>query len=186
MRKITSNRSLAARTAVAATTLALTAALSGTAFADPGDDHRGDHGDVLVLETGPSSQFQNPAGPVKAGTLVGGTGKLTRIDGDHEEDYGSDRWHCLYLEVAPNNARTVMQCNATFETPEGEIALQGAYTEHGRPLRTFEDAVTGGTGKYKNATGYAKYELLDPQDPNAGYHVTLYLGKGKDNDKGPR
>lgn len=170
--------SLTARTVAVFAAAVLTVALAGLATADSSNDPGRDKEVVLELETHPTSHFQNPVGTSKAGTTIGGTGGLTRFDRGDESAYGFDRWQCLYLEVTPGNERRVMQCQSTFETPDGEITFQGAWTELGGPPRTSEDAITGGTGKYRNATGYAVYELLNPGDPaNARYHVTMHLGK---------
>ncbi|RSS64727.1 hypothetical protein [Streptomyces sp. WAC06614] len=179
MRKPTRNTPLAAR-AVAVTVSAaalLTTALTGVAAAGADPDHGHGRGErVLELETHPTSHFQTPPGTSRAGTLIGGVGGLTRFVDGGEEDYGFDRWQCLYLEVTADNARRVMQCDATLDTPDGEITLQGAWTELGGPPPESRDAVTGGTGAYEGATGYAVYTLLNPEDPaNARYHISVHL-----------
>ncbi|MCX4784218.1 allene oxide cyclase barrel-like domain-containing protein [Streptomyces sp. NBC_01264] len=157
----------------------LTTAMTGIAVAET-DPGRGEQEVVLELETHPTSHFQSPPGASKAGTLIGGVGGLTRFVGDREVDYGSDRWQCLYLEVAPDASRRVTQCNSTLDTPDGEITLQGAWTELQGPPEASEDAVTGGTGKYRNASGYAVYTLLNPEDPaNSRYHISVHLSPAR-------
>ncbi|MFE2853703.1 hypothetical protein ACFXJO_21560 [Streptomyces lavendulae] len=173
-------RALAAYSVAAATVVVLGAAPAGAAPAGSHPDPGGDAGVVLELETHPTHRFQNPPGTPTAGTLIGGTGTLTRFVGGEEQSYGFDRWQCLFLEVSPDGSRSVLECTATFDTPDGEITLQGVWTERGGPTLRNEDAVTGGTGKYRRANGYAEYTRLNPEDPaNPRYRVRVHLGEGR-------
>ncbi|MFQ3560409.1 hypothetical protein QZN11_26980 [Streptomyces gramineus] len=55
------------------------------------------------------------------------------------------------------------QCNQTFNTPQGQITTQGIKTRPAAgPAATFQEALTGGTGRYVGAGGYSSVAVTMP------------------------
>ncbi|MET0418310.1 MAG: hypothetical protein ABW022_20040 [Actinoplanes sp.] len=65
---------------------------------------------------------------------------------------GHDDGTCTVTEFVPSDADPIkLNCQVTFELPDGQIATQGAPTNN--PVKKL--AVTGGTGRYVGAAGEA-------------------------------
>ncbi|MGW8955791.1 dirigent protein [Streptomyces sp. NPDC055709] len=69
------------------------------------------------------------------------------------------------------------QCFQTFYTPDGQITLHGSKRAPLGSPAEFEEAVTGGTGEFRHARGYATYTLTNPGETNPLYRVRIHLSK---------
>jgi allene oxide cyclase-like protein len=74
-----------------------------------------------------------------------------------DEKVGTDGGSCTVVRVEGQNA--TINCTATFSLAGGQIAVQGLIEIVGNEERPFTVAVTGGTGRYRDADGEA---LLEP------------------------
>ncbi|MCX4515712.1 dirigent protein [Streptomyces sp. NBC_01619] len=178
MRRIARKKTLAI-CSIALSTVMLTAASAGAAGGDGSKDGSGGGTEVVLdLETERGHRFEIPPPPPAAGTQVGGTHDVVRIVKGVEEAFGWQGFHCWFLEVVPGpGGQAVRQCNQTFYTPDGQITLQGITRAPLGPPQEFEEAVTGGTGKFRHARGYATYTLTNPGDPDPLYRIRIHLSK---------
>jgi hypothetical protein len=108
------------------------------------------------------------------------------IDGDGELDPG-DGWvsnavllkggesvgsvvsSCQYVQLRANGLGT-LQCVNTAKVPGGQIAVQSRMVEGQSFIPPA--AITGGTGAFSTASGYA---VTEPIDGSMSVKVTLYL-----------
>ncbi|MFJ3236014.1 hypothetical protein [Streptomyces sp. NPDC086787] len=167
MRKATIGKYFAicvAAAAIAPLTLAAAPVMAGN-----GDGHGGGGNDkeVVLKVTGTdTSSFGNDRDPVP-GTIFGfaGTNVLTETNAP----FGTFGAVCTF--VANTDTGETTQCQETLETPYGQITLQGIKTEpHGTP-GDFREAVTGGTGSFSRASGWAEFH----NDTGSGIAITLHL-----------
>ncbi|PRH80647.1 hypothetical protein C6N75_02925 [Streptomyces solincola] len=85
------------------------------------------------------------------GSVYGASGKTTKTKTG--APFGTYGFVCTI--VGRSSTSSTAQCNTTLATPPGQITLQSV-----RPLTTsFQEAITGGTGDYANARGYAHFTV---------------------------
>jgi hypothetical protein len=77
------------------------------------------------------------------------------------ERVGRDAGECVIVETQGENA--VANCVATLELPGGQITVQGL-VEFSDPQPPFTIAVTGGTGRYRDADGELTIVEGDDED----------------------
>jgi hypothetical protein len=92
-------------------------------------------------------------------------GKLFR----DSERVGSTGGACVVVAVFGAKAET--QCQATLRLQHGQITLQGLVTFVEEESAPFTVAVTGGTGKYRNAHGEAT--ITDQPDGSSDFVIRL-------------
>jgi hypothetical protein len=85
------------------------------------------------------------------------------------ERVGTTGGACVVVAVFGTKADT--QCQATLRLKHGQIALQGLITFVEEESASFTVAVTGGTGKYRNAHGEAT--ITDQPDGSSDYVIRL-------------
>jgi hypothetical protein len=87
------------------------------------------------------------------------------------EKVGIDGGHCTLMRLEPRVSAT-LQCLVTADLPRGQITAQGliTFTEEteGEPFRI---AITGGTGRYKEAHGYVKVDQESETEARLTFHV---------------
>ncbi|MER6076575.1 hypothetical protein ABT187_49595 [Streptomyces sp. NPDC001817] len=116
---------------------------------------------VLDLTTTLAQMFGNSRGPV--GSVFGGSGTTTKTG--TKEPFGTLGFVCTI--VAKTSAGSTQLCNTGFDTPHGQITLEGI-----SPLPSpFQQAITGGTGKFVTARGYAQFTVV----PGTSAHSVLHL-----------
>ncbi|HEY3190393.1 MAG TPA: hypothetical protein VGJ70_23075 [Solirubrobacteraceae bacterium] len=87
-----------------------------------------------------------------------------------DEKVGTDGGSCTVVAVEGQTA--TVNCTATFSLAGGQIAVQGLVEFAGNEQQPFTVAVTGGTGRYRDADGEALLEpVSDTEDK-----VTIRLG----------
>jgi hypothetical protein len=86
---------------------------------------------------------------------------------------GIDGGVCTVVRITDAaSASGVLQCEVTFSLPNGQITTQELHTlTKGNLTGTQPGAITGGTGRYRDATGQVSVEFLGPTDAN----VTFFL-----------
>ena len=83
-----------------------------------------------------------------------------------EKKVGTDGGVCTATRVLPS--ATEFQCVITVSLRRGQLTLQGLFAEGQDPMRF---AITGGTGAYRDAGGYA----VVPSVESTTNHVTLHV-----------
>jgi hypothetical protein len=87
------------------------------------------------------------------------------------EKVGIDGGHCTLVRLEPRVSAT-LQCLVTADLPKGQITAQGliTFTEEteGEPFRI---AITGGTGRYKEAHGHVKVDEESETEARLTFHV---------------
>jgi hypothetical protein len=83
---------------------------------------------------------------------------------------GHDGGECTTVRV--DGAESVVQCIITFSLPDGQITTQELHKlTNGNLTGTQPGAITGGTGKYRGASGEVSVEFLS----NTEAYVTFFL-----------
>ncbi|WP_338677749.1 hypothetical protein V1460_35775 [Streptomyces sp. SCSIO 30461] len=147
--------------------LALSAAMltTTTAMATKEATPRG--GKVLDIVSETTGTFGVPPDAV-AGTQFGFTGKNSLYGTG--KPFGTFGVQCLIMAVETPDS--VSQCIETFDTPRGQITVQGIKTDpENQQPDEFTEAVTGGTGLYAYVTGYADFSRLN----DSSYRVVFHL-----------
>jgi hypothetical protein len=87
---------------------------------------------------------------------------------------GFDGGVCTVVRVKDASSQTgVLQCLVTFSLPHGQVTTQSLTDTSGGGLSgTQPAAITGGTGRYRNARGQAAIEFLNG---GAAANVTLSI-----------
>ncbi|MFJ3230802.1 hypothetical protein [Streptomyces sp. NPDC086787] len=128
----------------------------------------GDKETVLEITTEATDRYGFPLTdvPVGHGFGIAGNSTSTATGGA----YGTFGSACVVQRV--EETYLVTNCVETFETPRGQITTQGIKNEptDESPLE-FKEAVTGGTGDFAHATGYACFE----EQSDHSYRITFHL-----------
>ncbi|MDI9883967.1 hypothetical protein QMZ92_06065 [Streptomyces sp. HNM0645] len=153
--------------ALAVGALALSAAMLTPATAMATEEATPGGGKVLDIVSQTTGAFGVPPAAV-AGTQFGFTGENYLYDTG--KPFGTFGVQCLIMAVEAPDA--VSQCIETFDTPRGQITVQGIKTDpDNEQPDEFTEAVTGGTGHYAHVTGYADFSRLD----DSSYRVVFHL-----------
>ena len=148
------NRRLHAAVALAATA-ATAGAMAATAASDDGSHEDG--GQVIRLTTKQVHQ-----GFVDHGASGFSTDDQFVFSNDlyrNGEKVGEDGGTCTVTRIADSGA-TTLHCLGTNSLPGGQISVQGLAA----PQEPFELAITGGTGRYRNARGQVFGENISPTE----------------------
>ncbi len=138
-------------TATALVTLLACAPVAGAA-ADPGSGHgKGKHRVItLIGRLAQQSRFPvNPNGPAAQGDRTVVRSVLFDLDG---KEVGETGGTCVTTRVENGGAE---ECLVTYTLPDGQITVQGMYFGilNPGPPPSFDNAITGGTGRYDRARG---------------------------------
>ncbi|QKV96329.1 hypothetical protein HUT19_35325 [Streptomyces sp. NA02950] len=156
---------LRSRHCLAAGTLLLAAAMSAPAMAT---EPRGSDKQTIRLSLENTSRFGNFGNQVP-GAEFGSTSNAFR-EPEHRA-FGTFGIQCTVLRATRTEATT--QCVGTFDTPHGQITTQGIKTRPaGAPPGDFDQAITGGTGRYRRAAGFVTISASAPGgDDTAVLHI---------------
>jgi hypothetical protein len=79
---------------------------------------------------------------------------------------GSDVFYCLEVEpVTSAGSQTAGECPGTAKfTGKGTLSVLGSFLVPPRPGQSWTVAVTGGTGRYRNARGTLKIIQISPSE----------------------
>lgn len=142
--------------------LALLACAPVASAAAPDTDRAHDKGAQLITLTGKlaeQSRFPvNPDGPAAQGDRTVFRSILFDKDGKQVGETGGT---CTTTRVDNGGAET---CNVTYTLPGGQLAVQGMVFGHlvAGPPPSFDNAITGGTGKYDRARGSIHADTIAP------------------------
>ncbi|MFD7609299.1 hypothetical protein [Streptomyces sp. NPDC059828] len=84
------------------------------------------------------------------------------------EPYGSEVTTCVTASVSPTHATL---CRGSFLLPGGEITWEHAQLDSA--ATPYDVAITGGTGDYKKARGYARIERTEEFGGDYYLHIIL-------------
>jgi hypothetical protein len=154
--------------ALLAVTVALVAA--GAVFA--GDEHGRGHGTFTVF----GSEHALAMIPVTAGKFSLGDRVALSDDLFTEKGgrpLGSDGGECTVVRVTDAATGSgVLQCLVSFQLPGGVITTQALNTLTGGVfVGTQTGAITGGTGRFRGASGEFSVQFLTPSEVN----ITFFL-----------
>src|SRR5436309_2519517 len=82
---------------------------------------------------------------------------------------GSDQGYCVRVV-----AHKSWECNWTTFLPGGQIAVEGPFSDTGNTAL----AITGGTGKFRNARGWMELNYHNPQATEFDFVFHLHGGPG--------
>jgi allene oxide cyclase len=82
---------------------------------------------------------------------------------------GSDQGYCVRVV-----AHTSWECNFTTFLHGGQITVEGPFSDTGNTAL----AITGGTGKYRNARGWMELNYHNPQGTKFDFVFHLHGGPG--------
>jgi hypothetical protein len=114
--------------------------------------------------------------PVRSGELSLGDRAVFSDDdlsSKHGKSLGMDGGVCTVVRITDAASHSgVLQCDITFSLPDGQIATQGLIRmTNGNLTGTQPAAITGGTGKYRDATGEIATNFLSFTEA----YVTFFL-----------
>jgi Allene oxide cyclase barrel like domain len=141
------------RIAWPAAALALTLALAAAAVAWAGHGHggKGRARVLIVIEhaTTDATTDTGAAGDSAGDVLTFANEVFDRTD---KRTVGTDQGYCIRIV-----AGTSYECNWTTILENGQITVEGPFLDAGDSTL----AVTGGTGRYRNARGFMKLRALE-------------------------
>ena len=162
------------RLALAAATVAICMTAAAATFA--GGPHKGKpHGGktlTIYAVTAPNGLAVIPVQPGKfsLGDRVALSDNLFTSKGGKR--LGTDGGACVVTRVTDAATGSgVLECEVTFRLPRGDIATQALNTlDKGAFSGVQSGAITGGTGKYRNAKGELSLTFLSPDEANITFH----------------
>ena len=141
------------RAALTAVSLALAVALAVavTAWAG-GGHHKKGSGRVLTVIEHAATDFTTDTGPQgdSAGDILTFANEV--FDRADAHQVGTDQGYCIRIVVGKS-----YECNWTTILAGGQITVEGPFLDAGDSTL----AVTGGTGRYRNARGFMKLHSLE-------------------------
>ena len=91
------------------------------------------------------------------------------FDSSDATKVGSDQGYCVRVV-----AHTSWECNWTTFLPGGQITVEGPFSDTGNTTV----AITGGTGKYRNARGWMELNYHNPDGSKFDFVFHLHGGPG--------
>ena len=82
---------------------------------------------------------------------------------------GTDQGYCVRIVVGKS-----WECNWTTFLADGQITVEGPFSDTGNTAL----AITGGTGKYRNARGWMELNYHNPQGTEFDFVFHLHGGPG--------
>jgi len=137
------------------------------------DSHHGDHTFTIYA---PTAADLIAFVPVTSGKFSLGDRTVFSDDlftSKGGKSLGIDGGVCTVVRITDaTTASGTLQCEVTFSLPEGQITTQELHTlTNGNLTGTQPGAITGGTGKYRNATGEVSVQFLSTTEA----YVTFFL-----------
>jgi allene oxide cyclase len=122
----------------------------------PGRGHGHPHGGAIihVIEHATTDTVTNPPSPPasdSAGNVL--TFNNDVFDAANATKVGSDQGYCVRIVVGKS-----WECNWTTFLSDGQITVEGPFSDTGDTVV----AITGGTGKYRNARGEMELKYHTP------------------------
>ena len=146
---------------------AVLAALTITSLS-PASAHKYGGGPVFTVTTNTIGQTpMEPGKPLK----LGDTNVITEDVYRYGKKVGTSDLQCTVVRVDAAKHFFAGQCFNTTVLPEGHITAQGYVTSDELEKTPFKQAITGGTGAYRNARG----ELTVDEAGDGPAHLTFDL-----------
>jgi hypothetical protein len=136
----------------------------------PASAHRhepGGHGFTITTKTLGESRFDVG----DTGLSVGDSNVITEDAYRDGKKVGTSDLTCTMVRVDAVKHSFAVECLNTTVLPEGQISAQGVVTSAEIEKVPFKQAITGGTGAYKNARG----ELTVDEAGDGPAHLTFDL-----------
>ena len=146
--------------------VAAVAALTITSLAPASAHKSGDH--VFTVTT--KTIDQTPIDPAKPPKL-GDTNVITEDVYRYGKKVGTSDLQCTLVRLDLPKHFFAAQCFNTTVLPDGQITAQGYVTSNEIEKVPFKQAITGGTGDYRNARG----ELTVDEAGDGPAHLTFDL-----------
>jgi allene oxide cyclase len=106
-----------------------------------------DGGSIRVVEHATRDEVTNGSAADAAGNVL--TFANDVFDSADKNKVGSDQGYCVRIVVGKT-----WECNWTTFLPGGQITVEGPFSDTGNTVV----AITGGTGKYRNARGWMELD----------------------------
>ncbi|MGW6877543.1 allene oxide cyclase barrel-like domain-containing protein [Streptomyces xanthophaeus] len=139
------------------------------AATDTGSAQAGDKGRIITVlgEVQQLTRF-----PVTPGSVSQGDQVVVRSDlfDEAHNKVGETHGTCTTTRGGADEAE---QCVVTYILPDGQITVQGMYFNY-LDQGPFDNAITGGTGKYEKARGSVHSETIDT-DPKIVRRFTIHI-----------
>lgn len=136
--------------AASAVTILGMAAVAGVSVASGDGDHGNGHGSsrtIVVIEHATTDTVTHPGAGDAVGDLL--TFRNQVFERTNATAVGVSNGFCIRTEFGP--AVSTWECNFTTTLPGGSLTVEGQFFE--LPSADSTMAVTGGTGKFRHATG---------------------------------
>jgi hypothetical protein len=164
---------------IAAAVVVVAGVISGGATLASGDNGEGsgnDDGGKTFTIYAPTAANRIAFLPVTAGTFSLGDRTVFSDDlftSKGGKSLGIDGGVCTVVRITDAaSASGVLECHITFLLPKGQITTQELHTlTNGSLTGTQPGAITGGTGKYRNASGQVSVKFLSTTEA----YVTFFL-----------
>jgi allene oxide cyclase len=108
-------------------------------------------GTIRVIEHATSDAVTNGTAGDDAGNIL--TFANPVFDSNDAHQIGTDQGYCVRIVVGQT-----WECNWTTFLPKGQITVEGPFSDTGNT----RVAITGGTGKYRNARGSMELNYHNP------------------------
>jgi Allene oxide cyclase len=115
------------------------------------DKRKSDGGSIHVIEHATTDEVTNGSAADAAGNVL--TFANGVFDAKNATKVGSDQGYCVRIAVGKT-----WECNWTTFLADGQITVEGPFSDTGNTVL----AVTGGTGKYRNARGSMELNYHNP------------------------
>jgi len=109
-----------------------------------------DGGTIHVIEHATTDKVTNGSAADAAGNIL--TFANDVFDSADKNKVGSDQGYCVRIVVGKT-----WECNWTTFLPDGQITAEGPFSDSGNTVV----AITGGTGSYRDARGWAELNYHD-------------------------
>jgi allene oxide cyclase len=125
------------------------------------------HGNTIhVIEHATTDAVTNGSGD-QAGNIL--TFANDVFDSADANKVGTDQGYCVRIVVGKS-----WECNWTTFLPGGQITVEGPFSDTGNTAV----AITGGTGKYRNARGWMELNYHNPAGTEFDFVFHLHGGPG--------
>src|SRR5262245_10595852 len=148
-------------TAVAAAAALVFAVVNATAHGKP----KGTGGTIHVIEHATTDEVTNGSATDAAGNVL--TFANDVFDSADKSKVGTDQGYCVRIVVGKS-----WECNWTTFLPGGQITVEGPFSDTGNTVV----AITGGTGKYRNARGWMELNYHNPAGTKFDFVFHLHGG----------
>jgi hypothetical protein len=130
------------RLAVPALAVAVGALVFAAVNATANNSVKRDNGSIHAIEHATTDAVTNGSADDAAGNVLTFANEV--FDSKDAKKVGGDQGYCIRIVVGKT-----WECNWTTFLADGQITVEGPFSDSGNTVL----AITGGTGKYKNARG---------------------------------